>query len=247
MEALATFEDTENSLTPLRRTMLLRRQMATERVTKRARERALALQAGLRKLLHPDDPRHILDPGGYEDDLRGLVNPDGSIHLWPIDEETHRSRAVRLNLLDRFGDEGIHFYLNLGEDDISGSRVPWREEDLLNDIRTILNKHGIMAEAAAATSTWNRREPTPSPPEPYDPDPFGFDGADNYYPVSPPPPPKITWWDVVTLMEGTRVTSVAGATSEKAWDEAEKREARAQAMGLKVKYIVRKRIPNRMW
>ena len=171
--SIATFEDCENSMTPARRTFLLRREQAKESWTRRIREQALARQAGLFRLLHPTNPRHRINVGELKDDLRGLVNPDGSIHIWPLEDQTHRRYAETHNLLDRFGQEGVHFYVYLGMDEPSGSQLVYNRE-LFGEVVIVLRELGVLEAAKQAERVIVEPEEednddwiTPEP-EPYD-------------------------------------------------------------------------------
>jgi len=257
--SIATFEDCENSMTPARRSFLLRREQAKESWTRRIRSQALARQAGLFRLLHPTDPRHRINVGEWSDDLRGLVNPDGSLHIWPLEDQTHRRYAEDHNLLDRFGQEGVHFYVYLGLDEPSGSQLVYNRE-LFGEVVIVLRELGVLEAAKKSERVIVEPEDesddwiTPEP-EPYDPwDDYYDDPWDDFAPDPPSiPHHKPTEW-VVTTSTGVFVAT-SGAygwthqgfvkkqqwTYAEAWDEANKRDAWMIEQGLKTRYIVMSR------
>ena len=240
---IATFENNENSLTPARRSFLLRREQAKERVIKRARENALRRQAGLRQLLHWDDPRHVIEDGDWTDDLRGLVNPDGSIHLWPYGEMTHVRRSAEYGLLDQYGCEGIHFYLWLGSPEPLGGSGLYGETR--EEVVIILDALGLMERAREGTvpvaedsnDDYYPHRPPWTPPHPTpDPHPFFLEIREPH----PHPPNSRVQWIVVTADTGSYVGTERNA--EDALFDAAKRNLAARALGVETRYRVATRI-----
>lgn len=228
----AKYDQTETSWTPLRRSTLLRREMARERVAKRIREKILTVQMALSTLLGPTDPRHVIETGNYEDDLRGMVNPDGSIHVWPLEQESHVERAHRLDLLDEWGNEGTHFYVWLGRDDQPSGCGLLYVPILREEVATLLNYWGILKEAASRS--------------PY----YGDDDADHVHDREPHP-----WsYEVVIAAASPPFIKVAAASRWKfthngwtsfpngwswveAWNEADKRNRQAEQLGIETRYM----------
>lgn len=236
---IAIYDNCENSMTPSRRSFLLRRELAKDTLAKRARDRALQAQAGLRYVLHWKDPRHVIELGNLDDDLRGLLNPDGSIHVWPMDQEAHRTRAVRCDLLDSRGNEGVHFYAYLSSTELGGSSL-WGDDK--REVTLVLEHLGVMSAIASAA---------PYEPPSYD-DPF--DDFDPYYlphihPLPPHPHPRaphVEW--IVTTYDGTFVATkqwqdvLVGGNRwwnfNEAWHQADNRNAYMMRHGLKTRYTV---------